>query len=73
MSKASRTTLEDLHAAMAEAMQKKLDEGSATASDFETMRKFLLDNGINSDGSSNPALRSLSADLDDLDDPAYAN
>lgn len=38
--------LEEMHAKLAEALLKKIQDGSATASDLNVARQFLKDNGI---------------------------
>ena len=79
MSKATEDVLAALHGAMAEAMAKKLKDGTATASDLSVIRQFLKDNGINSDPTSDPKTKRLSdmlpTDLDDLegDSPTYGS
>lgn len=76
MSKATDELLSALHGAMAEAMAKKLEDGTATASDLSVIRQFLKDNGINSDPGTDPNTRTLSDMLpDDLDGdmPTYGS
>ncbi|MCG7628398.1 hypothetical protein MHM88_11320 [Epibacterium sp. MM17-32] len=68
-SRATEELLASLHGKMAEAMQKRLESDDLTASDLNVIRQFLKDNGINSDGASDPKLKSLADDLpEDLDD-----
>lgn len=75
MSKATEDLLGALHGLLAEEMQKKLASGDVTASDLNVIRQFLKDNGINSDGTSNPTVQRLVASLPDLDEgeEAYAH
>lgn len=74
MSRATEDLLASLHGALAEEMQRKLASGEVTASDLNVIRQFLKDNGINSDGETDPKLKSLSDELpDNLDNvtPLY--
>jgi hypothetical protein len=74
MSKATEDILAEIHGKLAEAMAEKLESGLATASDLNVIRQFLKDNGINSDGATDPKIKSLVDDLpDDLDNvtPLY--
>lgn len=74
MTKATEEILAGLHGELAKAMQKKLKSGEATASDLNVIRQFLKDNGINADGTKDPAIRNLADDLpDDIDNviPLY--
>lgn len=50
MSTAPLTTLERLHAALAEAMLEELEKGDLTAAHWSAISKFLKDNGIDSLG-----------------------
>lgn len=74
--KATEALLAELHGAMARQMKQKLESGDLTAADLNVIRQFLKDNGINSDGESDPNMKSLADDLpDDLDNvtPIYGS
>lgn len=43
---ASKDALEALHTAVAEALEKRLADGTATAADISAAIKFLKDNGV---------------------------
>lgn len=69
MSRATEDILAALHGDLADAMRKRLESGEATASDLNVIRQFLKDNGINSDGQSDPKLKNLADELpDDIDE-----
>lgn len=68
MSKATEDLLASLHGLLAEEMQAKLRSGAATASDLNVIRQFLKDNGINSDGATDPTIKRLVSSLPDLDE-----
>lgn len=73
-SKATEEFLSQLHGEMAQAMRQKLVDGKFTASDLNVIRQFLKDNGINSDGESDPNVGNLTDSLpEDLDNvtPMY--
>ena len=67
MTKATEELLASLHGELAKAMEKKLKGEDATASDLNVIRQFLKDNGINSDGTSDPTIQRLASNLPDLD------
>lgn len=56
---ASIELLNELHDALKLQLLEKIKAGEATASDLNVARQFLKDNGINCDGPSDPACKSL--------------
>lgn len=64
---ATEDKLSQLHDLLADAMQKKLDGGDATASDLNVIRQFLKDNGIECDGRKSDKMQGLAHTLPDLD------
>ncbi len=61
---ATEELLEQLHAATADALLKRIQDGSATAADIAAAAKFLKDNGIS---------RLLDKGLNDLGDEVEGN
>jgi hypothetical protein len=59
MTKATSTTLEELHGELARQLAAKIKSGEATAADLNVARQFLKDNGID-------AVRQPANPLDDL-------
>ncbi|OHB34785.1 MAG: hypothetical protein A2882_01365 [Phenylobacterium sp. RIFCSPHIGHO2_01_FULL_70_10] len=66
--KASQDALSDLHAALAEALAKRIREGTATAADLAVAKGFLKDNGITADLRPGSPLQSI---LDAADEAPF--
>lgn len=63
MSKASIPELNSLHAELAKALLKKLQDGAATAADLNVIRAFLKDNGVEAVAVPGSPIRALTDSL----------
>jgi hypothetical protein len=66
MSAATEDAMAELHGELAKVMKARLANPEAVSSaDMSVIRQFLKDNGINADGTKDPAMRDLADDLPD--------
>lgn len=68
MSKASKTTLEELHEKLAEKLKTRIESDDVTASDLNVARQFLKDNGIDALNAPGSPINDLQRSLPDLPD-----
>lgn len=69
MTKASPNEMNELHAMIASELKARIAGGEATTADLSAAIKFLKDNGVECDATTNAGVSSLAKEFPTFDDP----